>query len=254
MIKSIIHAGGDSTRLREVFNGPKALVPIEGKPLLWFHLQPLLKSRLISEYIFTLRYLHEQIQEYIEKLKKELNISATSITEPKPLGRAGVIKLGIENGVIDTGSSYLMSNSDDLVSVDIKQLLNYASKAKRKGKSVVMVMARRAINPFGIGVTKNKVDIVELKEFCEKPELPFTRNHFASTGMMLFLPEAMKEFNNVSLDKPTHPENDIIPKLVKKNKVAVFLVDKWISINYASDYKNVLETGADRLLEFLTKF
>jgi NDP-sugar pyrophosphorylase family protein len=61
----------------------------------------------------------------------------------------------------------------------------------------------------------------------------------------------MKEFKNVPLDRPTHPEHEILPKLAKKKKIAVFLVDRWISVNYASDYKSVLEMGADKILKFL---
>ena len=133
MIKSIIHAGGDSTRLREVFNGPKALMPIGDKTLLWFHLQPLLKSKIIMEYVFTLRHQHELVQKHIEELKKELDISSSSIIEPRPLGRAGVIRLGIEKGIIDTESSYLMSHPDDFVPINIKELVDYASDSERKG-------------------------------------------------------------------------------------------------------------------------
>jgi len=251
MIKSIIHAGGESTRLREFFNGPKALAPIEDYPLLWFHLQPLLKSKMISEYVFTLRHQHELVQNYIEKLKNKFNILTSSIVEPKPLGRAGVIRFGIEDGIIEIDDTYLMSNPDDLVPIDVKKLVEYASDAQRKGKCLIMVMAEHIMNPFGIGVTREVNDIIELKHFKEKPELPLIENHFANTGMMLFLPEAMKEFKNISLEKLSHPEHEIVPRLVKQNKVAVFLVDRWISVNYSSDYKNVLKMGADKLLEFL---
>lgn len=251
MIKSIIHAGGESTRLRETFSGPKALVPIEDYPLLWFHLQPMLKSKIISKYIFTLRHQHELVQDYIDKLKNKFNISTSSIVEPRPLGRAGVVRFGIENGIIEIDGSYLMSHPDDLVPVDIKELVDYASGVEKKGKALVLVMARHTVSPFGIGVTKNAGDMIELKYFKEKPELPLIDNHFANTGMMLFLPEAMKEFKNVPLDKLTHPEHEIVPKLVKQNKAAVFLVDRWISVNYASDYKNILRMGSDRLLKFL---
>lgn len=251
MIKSIIHAGGESTRLKELFNGPKALAPVGEHTLLWFHLQPLLKSRVISKYIFTLRHQHEVVQNYIESLKKEFNITASSIVEPLPLGRAGVVKLGIDNGVIDVDSSYLMSYPDDLIPINIKELEDYAEEVERKGKSMVMVMARYAVNQFGVGIAENVGGFYELKYFKEKPELPLIENHFANTGMMLFLPESMKEFNNLPLDKLTHPEHDIVPKLAKQNKVAVFLVDKWISVNYSSDYKDVVKMGPEKLLEFL---
>jgi NDP-sugar pyrophosphorylase family protein len=251
MIKSIIHAGGESTRIREIFNGPKALVPIGDKTLLWFHLQPLLKSDIIMEYVFTLRHQHELVQDHIDKLKKEFNISSCSIVEPRPLGRAGVIRLGIENGVIDTETSYLMSHPDDLIPINVKELVNYASEAEKKNKSMVMVMARYITNPFGVGIAKKAGDIIELKYFQEKPEIPLIENHYANTGMILFLPEAMKEFKKVPLDKLTHPEHEIVPRLAKQDKVAVFLVDRWISVNYASDYDNVCKMGKDKLLEFL---
>ena len=251
MIKSIIHAGGDSTRLKEFFNGPKVLAPIENKPLLWFHLQPLLKSKIISKYIFTLRYQHEIVQDCIEKIKNEFNISVSSIVEPKPLGRAGVIRLGIDSGIIDLDSSYLMSHPDDFIPINIKKLVDYASEIERKGKSMIIVMAKYTVNPFGVGIVEKAGDMLELRHFKEKPELPLIDNHFANTGMMLFLPEAMKEFKNVPLDKPTHPEHEIVPKLAKQNKVAVFLVDRWISVNYVSDYESVLKMGADKLLKFI---
>ena len=251
MIKSIIHAGGESTRLREVFDGPKALVPIGDKTLLWFHLQPLLKSNIIMEYVFTLRHKHEIVQKHIEELKREFKISCSSVIEPKPLGRAGVTRLGIENKVIDTECSYLMSHPDDLVPINIKELTDYASDAERKGKAAVMVMARYITNPFGVGIAKKEGSVIELKQFQEKPEITLIENHYANVGMTLFLPEAMKEFRNVSLDKLTHPEHEILPKLTRENKVAVFLVDRWISVNYASDYENVSKMGKEKLLKFL---
>ncbi|NIO44890.1 MAG: hypothetical protein GTN36_05055 [Candidatus Aenigmarchaeota archaeon] len=252
MIKSVIHAGGESTRLREFFSGPKPLIPIEDHTLLWFHLQPLIKHKLIPEYIFTLRYEHKLVQDYIEKIKNKLNIKTDSIVEPKPLGRAGVVRLGIDKGIIDTDTSYLMSYPDDLIPVDIKELIDYASDVEKRGKSLIMVMAKRTINPFGVGETKKTGNMIELKHFKEKPELPLVDDHFANTGMMLFLPEAMKEFKNVPLDKGViHPEYEIVPTLVKQNKVAVFLVDRWISVNHVSDYKNVLRMGSEKLLEFL---
>ena len=114
-----------------------------------------------------------------------------------------------------------------------------------------MVMARYITNPFGIGIVKKEGNILELKNFQEKPELPLIEDHYANTGMILFLPDAMKEFKNVPLDKLTHPEHEIIPKLTKQNKVAVFIVDRWISVNYVSDYDNVLKMGPDKLLQFL---
>jgi NDP-sugar pyrophosphorylase family protein len=249
--KSIIHAGGESTRLKEIFDGPKALAPICKHTLLWFHIQPLLKFSPIREYTFTLRYRAEVVKEYLEKLKSQIHIPMSSIVEPKPLGRAGSVRLGIEQGTIQTDESYLMSNPDDLVPIDMKHLMEYAEEAEGNGKSIIMVMARKATNPFGIGLTKKKGNLIELEGFQEKPELEFLQNHFANTGMTLFLPEAMKEFSKVPLDRPTHPENEIIPRLAVQNKVAVFVVERWFSVNYPADLKKVNSMGSEELLKFL---
>lgn len=223
MIKSIIHAGGKSTRLREIYNGPKALAPIDNQPLLWFHLQPLIKSKLISKYIFTLRHQCDTVREYLDKLKNEFKISISSVIEPRPLGRAGSVRMGIEKGIINIDEPCLMSNPDDLIPININHLMEYASEAESKGKSLILVMAKKAMNPFGIGITKKAGKIIELKDFQEKPELPFIEGYYAHTGMDLFLPESMKEFLKVPLDRVTNPEDEIIPKLMKQDKVAVFL-------------------------------
>lgn len=175
----------------------------------------------------------------------------SSIVEPKPLGRAGSVRLGIEQGIIQMDESYLMSNPDDLVPINMNRLMEYAGEAERKGKSVIMVMARNATNPFGIGLAKRKGKLVELERFQEKPELEFVKNHFANTGMILFLPEAMKEFSNVRLDRPAHPESEIIPRLARHNRIAVFVVEKWFSVNYPADFKKANSIGCEELLRFL---
>jgi len=60
----------------------------------------------------------------------------------------------------------------------------------------------------------------------------------------------MKEFEKAPLDSPAHPENEIIPKLVSQTKAAVFVVKRWLSINYAADYKKVLAMGHAKLARF----
>ncbi|MBN2203205.1 MAG: hypothetical protein JW700_03400 [Candidatus Aenigmarchaeota archaeon] len=252
MIKSIIHSGGESTRMREAYDGPKALAPVDGKPLLWYHMQPFLRSNLVREYLFTLRHMHETVQSYVDQMEKEFGIQCKSIVENVPLGRAGVIRLAIEKGLVDTNSYYLMSHPDDLVPIDVKRLFEYAIEAESRGKSIIVVMARHAPNPFGIGEIQEKDGVMEILQFREKPELPFIDNHYANTGMMLFLPEAMKEFRKVPSGKLVHPEDEIIPRLVSENKVAAFPVDRWLSINYKSDYKKLLTMGSDKLLKFLS--
>ena len=251
MINSVVHAGGKGTRLRESYAGPKALAPVDGEPLLWYHLQPLIRSGLVSNFVFTLMHDHEVVQGYVDSLAKELGLSTGSIVEPRPLGRAGSVRYGIEEGVIDVDMPNLMSHPDDLIPVNIKDLMEYAEESESRGKHLIIVMAKNTVSPFGIGVTKETGDIVELQYFLEKPELPLIPNHYANTGMTLYMPDAMKAFKEAPLDRKTHAEDYIIPKLVKEGKVAVYLVERWLSVNYASEFDAVNKMGKDKLLEFL---
>ena len=251
MITSVVHAGGMGTRLRESYSGPKALAPIDGEALLWYHLQPLIRSGLVSNYVFTLMHDHEVMQEYLDDLSSKQGLSISTIVEPRPLGRAGSVHYGINEGLIDVDVPCIMSHPDDLIPVDVKDLMKYAEESESRGKHLIIVMAKNTMNPFGIGVTKEAGDIIELEYFLEKPELPLIPNHYANTGMSLYMPEALKEFKKVPLDRKTHAEDTIIPKLVKEGKVAVFLIERWLSVNYASEYKSVNNMGKEKLLEYL---
>ena len=251
MITAVIHAGGKGTRLRESFSGPKALAPIDGVPLLWYHLQPYFKSTQEINYVFTLMHDNNLVQNYIDRLADESGLKISSIVEPRPLGRAGSIRLGIEEQVIDPDIPLIMSHPDDLIPVNINDLLSYAESMESISKTLFLVMAKKTPNPFGIGVTTENQDVVELEYFLEKPELPLIPNHYANTGMALYLPGALKEFMKVPLDKKTHPEDEIIPRLVRDKKVAVFLVEHWISVNYESDYDAVKKMGKEKVLEYL---
>lgn len=251
MINSVVHAGGKGTRLRESFAGPKALAPVDGYPLLWYHLQPIIKSSLVSNFIFTLMHDHELVQDYVYGLAAELGLNVASIVEPRPLGRAGSIRYGIEKGLIDVDVPCLMSHPDDLIPINIKNLMKYAEESEIQGKPLIIVMAKNTVSPFGIGVTEENQDIIELKYFLEKPELPLIPNHYANTGMTLYMPEAMNEFKDAPLDRKTHAEDKIIPKLVHEGKVAVYLVERWLSVNYASEYDSVIEMGKKKLLDYL---
>lgn len=252
MIKAIIHAGGESTRIREVYSGPKAIAPagIPPRSLLWLHLQPLIKSGVISEYFFTLRYKSGVVQKHIDKLAEEFGIKTSSVVEPRPLGRAGVVRYAIEKGLLDVNETHLMSHPDDLIPIDVKKLIEFKSEAERSGKILVLIMTKYAMTPFGIGKINEEF---EVEGFEEKPELPLPPRRVANSGMALYMPEAMKEFLKVPKGKLVHPEDSVIPKLIKEKKVAAFVIPRWISVNYKSDYLRIRDKKLEDIIDFLTK-
>ena len=143
MITSVIHAGGKGTRLRESYSGPKALAPVDGVPLLWYHLQPYFKSNQAFSYVFTLMHDNNLVQNYIDRLADESGLKISSIVEPRPLGRAGSIRLGIEEQEIDPDIPLIMSHPDDLIPVNINDLLSYAEAMESISKTLILIMAKK---------------------------------------------------------------------------------------------------------------
>lgn len=65
-MKAIIPVAGAGTKLRpHTYTQPKALIPIAGKTILSFIMDPLIEAG-ISEYIFVIGYLGEKIQSFVE--------------------------------------------------------------------------------------------------------------------------------------------------------------------------------------------
>ena len=68
MIKeAIILAGGLGTRLRSViFDKPKCMAPVAGKPFLHYLIH-FLQKQGIENFIFSVGYMHEMIEEYLKQ-------------------------------------------------------------------------------------------------------------------------------------------------------------------------------------------
>ena len=92
MIKQvIISAGGFGTRLRPMTDTmPKPMIPILGKPLLWWHVEQF-KKYGVKEFFFTLHYLPEVIINYFGDGSR-FGIKTNYFVEKEPLGTSGAIK------------------------------------------------------------------------------------------------------------------------------------------------------------------
>ncbi len=65
--EAIILAGGLGTRLRSVVaDQPKCMAPVKGKPFL-FYVISYLQKKGIDKFIFSVGYMHEAIEEYLQK-------------------------------------------------------------------------------------------------------------------------------------------------------------------------------------------
>lgn len=113
----IILAGGLGTRLRSaVPDLPKCLAPVAGRPFL-AHVIDYYQSQGITQFIFSLGYKHEMIEEFLAQdypsLKKRI------VLEESPLGTGGAIKLACTHA---DEKNVLVINGDTLFKVELPML------------------------------------------------------------------------------------------------------------------------------------
>ena len=109
----IILAGGLGTRLRsEVADLPKCMAPVAGKPFLHWVIAHLTTQKITS-FVFSLGYMHERIEEYIQINYAHLQVKFS--VENEQLGTGGAIKLALSKCEEE---NVLVVNGDTLFETD----------------------------------------------------------------------------------------------------------------------------------------
>ena len=114
---AIILAGGLGTRLRDVVPDlPKCMAPVAGRPFLFYVINQL-RMQGIEEFVFSLGYKHELIEEYLTK--EFPTLSYKTVIETEPLGTGGAIYLSCKQV---TAEKVLVANGDTLYNADLDKL------------------------------------------------------------------------------------------------------------------------------------
>lgn len=114
--EAIILAGGLGTRLREtVPDLPKCMAPVAGRPFL-FHVINYLRGQGVEKFIFSLGYMHEVIEQYLNDQFSTLNFQCS--IEEEPLGTGGAIQLACTKA---TEKDVLVVNGDTLFKGDLQE-------------------------------------------------------------------------------------------------------------------------------------
>jgi NDP-sugar pyrophosphorylase family protein len=126
-MKALVLSAGLGTRLRPITDIiPKPLVPINGKPLLAYHLDALLKYG-VSDVLINTHHLSEKVKFFIDGyLKSHAGINIVSTFEKKLLGSAGTLKANAD--FFQGESNFLVVYGDNLTNINYQNLLNFHSK------------------------------------------------------------------------------------------------------------------------------
>ena len=117
-VQAIILAGGFGTRLRTVVSDlPKCMAPVAGKPFLYYVIDHLQKQG-VKKFIFSLGYMSESIQTFLQENYSTLDYQLS--IEQEPLGTGGAIYKACTMATVPT---VLALNGDTLFSINVQQLL-----------------------------------------------------------------------------------------------------------------------------------
>jgi D-glycero-alpha-D-manno-heptose 1-phosphate guanylyltransferase len=136
MKEAIILAGGLGTRLRNaVPDLPKCMAPVAGRPFL-AHVIEHWRGVGITRFIFSLGYMHEVIEAYLETL----DLTYACVVEEHPLGTGGAIQAATQAATTD---NLLITNGDTLFKVDAQVLAKYHHE-----KGALVTLALKPMHDF----------------------------------------------------------------------------------------------------------
>ncbi len=224
-MKAFVLAAGAGTRLRPLTSDiPKPMVPILGKPALFYTLMNLQKYGF-DDVCINLYHRHEAITSYFNG--RDLGVNINYSLEKKLIGTAGAVKKQ-ESFFKRT---FVVMSGDGLTDIDLNKALEF----HKKKKAMATIVLKEIDTKFEYGITlTDKYD--KVKSFVEKPKWKDVFASTINTGIYIFEPEILKfipenKFFDFSLD--------LFPLLLKKKKNIYGYVMKeyWTDIGNIFEYK-----------------
>ena len=221
----VIMAGGKGSRL-EPFTKvlPKALIPIEDKPII-DHIMDSFASVGVVNFILTVNYKARLMKAYFEELSSNYNIEF--VEEESPLGTAGCLKF-LENRF---DNPIIVTNCDIIIKVDYSDL--YEFHLKNNHDITLVASIKKYTIPYG---TCELDKSGYLNRINEKPKYDFLVN----TGLYILSPGVIELIPSNQFYHMTQ-----LIDLVKEKdmKVGVFPIDEdaWIDIGQWAEYRKAIE-------------
>jgi mannose-1-phosphate guanylyltransferase len=232
-VRAFLLAAGVGNRLLPVTKYvPKCLVPINGKPLMSYWLDSLLKSG-VNDILVNVHYLPQLVQQYIDKHPYKDRIRV--VIEEKLLGTAGSVK---KNNIYFQDEDFLLIHADNLCFADLSKFIS--AHQNRPNGTVMTMMTFRTNSPETCGIVE-----LDKKNICtgfqEKPTTPLS--DLANAAVYIIGKEVVcyiLSLKNEFIDFST----EVIPHFMKKIYI-------WENSNYHRDIGNLESYGLSQIETFV---
>lgn len=227
----IILAGGLGTRLRSVVPDlPKCMAPVNGKPFLAYVINYFQQQGILN-FIFSLGYKHEAIEEYLNKQYSIINKQYS--IEEEPLGTGGAIKKAC---ALARDKNIFITNGDTLFKANVSALQNFHTV--NNADCTLALKPMKNFNRYGI-IELNKDD--SIKNFSEKK---YYKSGLINGGLYML---NVERFLSESLPEKFSFETDYLEKLYNKRNMFGLVQDEYfIDIGIPDDYKRAQKELGDR--------
>ena len=225
----VILAGGKGSRIKTLLNNkPKPMAIFNKKPFLEYLVQSYSKYNFENIYILT-GYKSDKIFNKFEK--KYFNcIQVKCFKENKPMGTAGALNILKKRKIND----FILLNGDTFLEVDLLKLVK-SCKRNFYGSMTLVKNKSYKSNKKLVSLGLNRGNVVLKK-----------RNGFMNGGVYFF----KKKILNFIQNKESSLEHDLLPRLIKNNKVSGVLTKGFfIDIGTPKNFKD----GKKLILKNCTK-
>ncbi len=181
-MKAFVLAAGLGTRLRPLtFKKPKPLIEINGRPIIDYVLEWLIKQG-IKEVIINLHYLPNMIREYLGG-GEEFGLKITYSYEKNILGTAGALKKKEK----ELKKTFLVTACDSLTTIDIKKVLAFHKNKKARATMIL----KKIKSPQRCGII-GLDDQGRVCQFLNKYKSQEPETKAVHTGVVILEPEILK--------------------------------------------------------------
>ena len=218
-MKAVILAGGKGTRAKPFTNYfPKALIPIEGKPVIDHVVGYLSSFKIVDEIVIISDFKGPggQIQHYFKDRKKGKKIR---FVQDSGSGTAG--DLLHASSSLKNSQEFLLWFVDNLCAIDIKKMAEFF----KKNHSLACIATRTTRKEeTGFAIVKDNM----ITEFIEKPvaKLPMSE----CLGIYILGADILKRIKMKRSKSDLNLSFDILEELSKQGKVSAYDIGKnpWI--------------------------
>ena len=238
----IILAGGSAKRMGKI-DKPKALLELkEGWTFLDNELDFFAKCGF-KNFVLVLGYMHEQIEEYIDKMgyKRKFNIEISVDPTTENWGKGKALKYALQQGKIKR-ERFIVTFPDDLKfdnSLPIKLMLQHLTYFSKYNSLGTITLVNGIEFPFGVAKLNGEGRVIS---FVEKPLV----DTLTSIGLYAFEKDVLDLIDNkidLNAPKAIEFEDVIIPYLASQGKLYSLVVspDVWLPVNDIKSYEKAVK-------------